>query len=502
VMDSLQKLIKALNDASIRMAGEVEAMETRLKNMPIGSSPALELFQVTNQYKGLWDAQWSDDRMVGKTLGLTDADMMETQDSEFHMTANDLASEIVKSWRKSKPIDDQDEVIIKRLGIVADMLVYSPSKHHVSVTGHLWNHLTNMFILLAHSVTNLIKESRQLWRQSAISIVGDNPCHSAVMQAQTNVGAIWAHKIGELMEFSIHWLLKKRHNVVQKLLMKVPANKDYADDSVLNDALRRMGDSFLTQWTDGFQADFSNHLKKISMNIQQYKIQTAFNQKMAQARQLAGKEGPDSDFSFQLTYVLKSCADVDGAADREKEQYPDCKCTGKKSSVYCGTDIVAERKFNTDVIRGHPSCRLHSKPYCGTEPVTPTITAPTASKELKQIDTEDVQRLAEALNPSATDCDDLYNDLVNSGVHELALYLGNEMYYLAYSGDTPINTNIQFAQQMANNLIGEKSDTILANKFKSLGNRARLVERLKTAKSSLQSIKDTQTYFEQAHRSD
>jgi len=273
------------------------------------------------------------------------------------------------------------------------------------------------------------------------------------------------------MEFGVTWLLEKHMRVVHKLLVAMPRNKPYAEDAALMAELSVVEKSLVRDWTKEFVTDYEAQLNKATLNIQQFKIQRRLN--------VMGR-GSEAN-SVNKDYQLNVCTDVPGAEAREKSQFPDCKCGKDEETVYCGIEQVAERKFDAAVVRNHVAC-TYSEPYCSVRPMK-----------------HELRDLAVLLDPVPhSDCSKLYDELVDSSVDQLVIFLGTQMYYMLYGSEDPIRKNPDFASSLYARLKGEKTESFIGKAFPSLGQRQKLLAQMEEKSASLETLGEAQTYFQDA----
>merc|ERR1719356_1572112 len=470
VMDHLPELVAALEAAHARMKEELAAMSTRLGRMPVSESPSTELLALMGTYKGLFDEQWIGERPP-PAAGLTNQEIRDIQESEFHMTAPKMAEELTKAWRENGPEEYHDEAFDKRLEEVADMLNYPQAKQSLSITGHIWQHLTNVFMLMARSLRDLIERRPLTWNLGGVGIVGSNLCNAAAREAREAFLAGAATKGVRLMEFGVKWILEKHLRVVHKLLVAMPRNKPYAEDAALMAELRVAENSLVRDWTKEFVTDYEAQLDKATLNIQQFKIQRRLT--------VMGR-GPEAN-SVNKDYQLNACADVPGAEGRESKEFPACKCGKDEETVYCGIEQVAERKFDAAEVRAHVAC-TYSEPYCAAQPMK-----------------HELRDLAVLLDPvPSSDCSTLYDELVDSSVDQLVIWLGTQMYYMLYGSEDPIRKNPDFASNMYARLKGEKTESFVGKAFPSLGQRQKLLAEMERKSASIETTGEAQAFFQEA----
>lgn len=468
--EKLPELIAALGTQKAAMNEELRAMQQRLEAMPGGDSPSAELLELMNMYKSIFDEQFIGERSP-PAIGLTNAEIRQIQESEFHMTANKLAAELLKSWRANGNPEYHDDKFDKRLVEVAQMLTYPQAKQSLSITGHLWTHLTNIFMLIVRSLRDLINRTPLTYNLGAVGITGSNLCNAAAREARETFLSGASTRGAHLMEFGIKWLLEKHQKVTRKLLMAMPRNKAYAEDRSLNAELDLVERSLLHDWTKSFKADHDAQLNKATLNIQQFKIQKMLH--------VMGRGSHNTQVNKD--YQLTTCLDVGGAEGRDSTEFPSCKCGKDEESVYCGTEKVADRKFNATEVREHIAC-TYSEPYCASQPMK-----------------HELRDLAVLLDPVPTsDCSKLYDELVDSSVDQLVMSVGSQMFYLLYGTEEPIRKNPDFASSLYSRLKGAKTDEYIAKAFPSMGQRQKLTEQIEKKMASIAELEETQAHFRDA----
>ncbi|CAK0820985.1 unnamed protein product [Prorocentrum cordatum] len=469
VTGRLPELVAKLEAAHAHMEEELVAMNARLGKMPMSESPSTELLALMNTYKVLFDEQWIGERSP-PAAGLTNAEIRAIQESEFHMTAPKMASELLKAWREHGPAEYRDEKFDKRLEEVADMLHYPQAKQSLSISGHIWQHLTNVFMLMARSLRDLIQRRPLTWNLGAVGIVGSNLCNAAAREAREDFLA-GATKGLHLMEFAIRWVLEKHMRVVRKLFMAMPRHKAYSEDAAFMAELAVAEKSLVHDWTKEFKIDYEAQLDKATLNIQQFKIQRKLH---VMAR------GPENT-QVNKDYQIQVCTDVPGAEGRDSTEFPSCKCGKDEEKVYCGIEKVAERKFDAAQVRSHVAC-TYSQPYCASQPMK-----------------HELRDLAVLLDPVPTsDCSKLYDELADSSVDQLVMFLGTQMYYMLYGTEEPIRKNPDFASTMYARLKGTKTENFIGKAFPSIGQRQRLLDEMEKKSASIADIGQVQAYFQDA----
>jgi len=73
-------------------------------------------------------------------------------------------------------------------------------------------------------------------------------------------------------------------------------------------------------------------------------------------RELDGVHLPNLAAEVAQDLPKAGCAQIEGAIPRNSEPYPACKCVDTWSKVYCGGDVMGERKFNASTILNNPVC--------------------------------------------------------------------------------------------------------------------------------------------------
>lgn len=200
----------------------------------------------------------------------------------------------------------------------------------------------------------------------------------------------------------------------------------------------------------------------------------------------------------------------------------------RSTGFFCGTEEVAERKFDALEIKSLAQC-TYSRPYCARSASKhdlnslATILNPNPAKRFyvpKKIDGSTALVLEgsfwHASKPKGTEkqglafrrsmnmedrvpnrekpfvrwgakiegvvgeyddwiavngCDTLYKDLVDSAVDLLTVHIGSKMYDMLYSPKDPIRKNPEFAKKLFEKMKGEKNDEFLGTAFPSLGQR-------------------------------
>lgn len=74
-----------------------------------------------------------------------------------------------------------------------------------------------------------------------------------------------------------------------------------------------------------------------------------------------------TEAGFQDKIPKWGCEQAAGALQQRFTDYPSCKCWGQREKLYCGNDIVAERKFNLDSIMQQKSQCMRGTMYCSTK---------------------------------------------------------------------------------------------------------------------------------------
>jgi hypothetical protein len=275
------------------------------------------------------------------------------------------------------------------------------------------------------------------------------------------------------MVFGMQWLLEKHQRVVRKLLMAMPRHGAYADDVMLNADLDEVERFFLEKWSRDFTSSFDTQLSKATLNIQQFKIQKMLN------NMGGGNEGAKTNTDYAIT----ACPDVPGAELQatwiKTLEFPLCTC-GDKQSVYCGTEKVSDQSFNATSVRAHPAC-AYNQPYCAKGP---------SKHELRD--------LAVLLDPVPKDCHTLYDELIDSSVDDMVMFIGTEMYHMLHGTQGGILKHPALATEMYNKLKGFKTDDYLAKAFPSLGQRRLLAEKIEKTKVDVTEISGALVYFQDA----
>jgi len=159
----LRKLIAELQKAKLAKAGDVQALKQQLLSMAGGNSNSAELREFAGQFKNIFDEQFIGARLP-PAQGLATRDIVAKQNKEFHMTAKEMGAALLADWRKaSKDAGSHDEAFDRKLEETAGMLVYPQSQGRLSITGHLWAHLTNMYMLVVRSLKELIDKTTLTW---------------------------------------------------------------------------------------------------------------------------------------------------------------------------------------------------------------------------------------------------------------------------------------------------------------------------------------------------
>jgi len=469
----LPELIQALERAKESMDEQVLHMKDELESMPGGDSPSSELLQLMITYKALFDEQMMGERSP-PAAGLSYVEVQKIQESEFHTTAAQLATELLASWRERGNPEHMDEAFDRRLEEVARMLNYPQAKQKLSITGHHWTHITNMYMLLVRSLRDLIERRPLTWNLGAVGIAGPNLCNAAAREAR-DVFMTQTSKFGQhLMVFGMQWLLEKHQRVVRKLLMAMPRNSAYASDAMLNAELDEVEQFFLEKWTRDFSSSFDVQLSKAALNIQQFKIQNMLN------NMGKGAEGATTNTEYAIT----ACSDVPGAELQatwlKTLEFPLCRCSVEGQGVFCGTERAADRSFNATVVRAHPAC-AYNEPYCAKAP---------QKHELRD--------LAVLLDPVPKDCGSLYDELIDSSVDDMVMWVGTEMYHMLHGTRGGILKHPALAVEMYNKLKGQKTEDYVAKAFPSLGQRRLLSEKMEKTKVDVEEITGALAYFQDA----
>jgi hypothetical protein len=331
-----------------------------------------------------------------------------------------------------------------------------------------------MYMLLVRSLRDLIERRPLTWNLGAVGIAGPNLCNAAAREAR-DVFMTETSKRGEhLMVFGMQWLLEKHQRVTRKLLMAMPRNSAYADDIMLNTELDEVEKFLLEKWTRDFASAFDVQLSKSTLNIQQFKIQKMLN------NMGKGKEGAQTN----TEYVITSCEDIPGAELQstwiKTLEFPLCKCTDEKQGVFCGIEKVAAQAFNATQVRAHPAC-AYNEPYCA-----------------KAAQKHELRDLAVLLDPVPKDCGTLYDDLIDSSVDDMVMFMGTEMYHMLHGTQGGILKHTGLATEMYNKLKGFKTDDYIAKAFPSLGQAKLLAEKIESTKLDIEEIGGALVYFQDA----
>lgn len=353
------------------------------------------------------------------------------------------------------------------------MLRYPSALGKVSSTGHFWNHLTNIYMLVVRSLKELIDKTTLSWNLAATGIVGGDLCNAAAREARETFMSGTSKKGLALLEYGIKWLLRKHTKTTRELVLAMPRHAAYAQDATMMAELDRVEESFIEDWTAGFKDDYYKQLRLATLNIQQSKI----------LKTLHGMENLTTKTA--LVYDLKSCEDISGAEKRDKGVFPECKCKTTKDKLFCGVEHVADRKFNALDIKERVECK-YAEPYCAVKP---------SEHHLRD--------LAVILNPKPTiECDKLYEDLVDSAVDLLTMHVGTQMYFLIYdtvpTATHPIRQNPEFAGSMYARLKGEKTDAYLAKAFTALGARQHVLAKVEAKNLDISEIGKAIEFFKDA----
>jgi len=189
---------------------------------------------------------------------------------------------------------------------------------------------------------------------------------------------------------------------------------------------------------------------------------------------------------------ISQCNQVSGAVNSNKVKFPMCKCKDKKAFLYCGTEAIPDgqgakqRKFNVTFAKQHSACK-YSAPYCSV-----------AAEQHQLTD------LAKLLDPKPSNCETLYDELVDSSIDILVNNVGSLMYFLAYdSPENPIVNRKGFAMTLHEQIKGEGfvSEDLLQAKFPTLGQRRALMQKVAKEKSDIADMNTAVSFFQKAHRS-
>jgi len=506
----LRNLIGELAKAQREKQGDVEALKQELLAMAGGDSNSAALREFAGQFKNIFDEQFIGERMP-PAIGLKTPEILEKQNKVFHMTAADMGTAMLQDWRKlSKDSATYDEGFDQKLEETASMLTYPQAQEKLSITGHLWAHLTNMYMLVVRSLKDLIDKSTLSWNLGDVGIVGANKCNAAAREARETFMNGASQKGAAIFEFGIRWLLGKHIDVVHDLTLSMPRHAAFSQDANFVAELKKAEQSFLDEWAGDFREDFYAHLRMATMNVQQHKIIKA----------LHSMEGMSTKST--LSYELTDCSNISKASKRDKDAFPACKCTDPDHKVFCGTEEVGERKFDALETKNLAEC-TYSLPYCAAKASKhdlsnlASILNPNPAKQFylpKKIEGltvlykegsfwktrnakkgsglafrqsmdmndrvkkfvkwgEKVQGVAAEYDDwiVVNGCDTLYEDLVDSAVDLLTLHMGSKMYDMMYSPKDPIRKGPLFAKKLYEKMKGEKNDAFLGTAFPSLGQR-------------------------------
>merc|ERR1719237_14841 len=111
---------------------------------------------------------------------------------------------------------------------------------------------------------------------------------------------------------------------------------------------------------------------------------------------------------------------------------------------------------------------------------------------------QELRDLAVLLDPVPKDCNTLFDELIDSSVDNLVMYMGTEMYHMRHGTEGGFLKATDLATEMYNQLKGDKSDDYLAKAFPSLGQRRLLMERIKKTKASASEVTGAIVYFQDA----
>lgn len=514
----LRKLIGELSKTRREKADDLAALNKQLLGMAAGNSNSAELREFAGQYKNIFDEQFIGER-IPPALGLSTPEILAKQEKVFSMTATDMGAAMLKDWRKvSKDAANYDEAFDQKLEETAAMLTYPQAQEKLSITGHLWAHLTNMYMLVVRSLKELIDKSTLSWNLGDVGIVGANLCNAAAREARETFMSGASQKGAAIFEFGIRWLLGKHMEVVHDLVMSMPRHEAYSKDKNFEEELKKAEQSFIDGWAENFRDDFYEHLRLATVNVQQARIMKA----------LHSMEGMTTKST--LSYELTDCSNITGASKRDKEAFPACKCVDDKHRVFCGTEEVAERKFDALETKSLAQC-TYSQPYCAAQASKHDLNAlasimnPNPAKKFylpKKLDGYNVlikegsfwratgskktqrteglgfrqsmdlnDRVEDKVKPfvrwgakipgvigeyddwiAVNGCDTLYKDLVDSAVDLLTVHIGSKMYDMLYEPKDPIRKNPEFGRDLFEKMKGEKNDAFLGTAFPSLGQRS------------------------------
>ena len=107
--------------------------------------------------------------------------------------------------------------------------------------------------------------------------------------------------------------------------------------------------------------------------------------------------------------------------------------------------------------------------------------------------------LAQLLDPRPTNCETLYDELVDSSIDILVNNVGSLMYFLAY--DSPVAPIVQksgFSMDLYEKIKGEGlvSEDLLLSKFPSLGHQRRITEKVVKLSADIECLEDAIAYFQ------
>jgi len=142
--------------------------------------------------------------------------------------------------------------------------------------------------------------------------------------------------------------------------------------------------------------------------------------------------------------------------------------------------VAAAREFNATEVRAHPAC-AYNQPYCARAP---------QKHELRD--------LAVLLDPVPKDCATLYDDLIDSSVDDMVMFMGTEMYHMLHGTQGGILKHTGLATEMYGKLKGFKTDDYVAKAFPSLGQRKLLSEKIEKTKFDTEEIAGALVFFQNA----
>merc|ERR1719436_2360161 len=110
--------------------------------------------------------------------------------------------------------------------------------------------------------------------------------------------------------------------------------------------------------------------------------------------------------------------------------------------------------------------------------------------------------LAKVLDPNPDNCETLYDELVDSSIDILVNNVGSLMYYLAYDQpEAPIVKRNGFASLLFNKVKGEGFvvEELLRGKFKSLGQKEILADKVHKGKTDINDMDQAIAFFQKAY---